>query len=120
MALFSECMEKCGKKVLDTAGVVREAISQHRSTPVRSLFAGFKYCLCTGVDGFESRAGGAALGITDEKKVGQAPDDTPRTASIFPLARFQLTLFADHSSSAPSDPQPGANTKPIPRTAVSA
>jgi hypothetical protein len=26
MALFSECMEKCGKKVLDTAGVVREAV----------------------------------------------------------------------------------------------
>jgi len=26
MALFSERMELCGKKVLDTAGVVREAI----------------------------------------------------------------------------------------------
>ena len=28
MALFYECMERCGKKVLDSAGVVREAIFQ--------------------------------------------------------------------------------------------
>jgi hypothetical protein len=26
MALFSECMQRCGKKVLDKAGVVREAM----------------------------------------------------------------------------------------------
>jgi hypothetical protein len=26
MALFSECMRRCGKKVLDNAGVVRDAI----------------------------------------------------------------------------------------------
>ena len=26
MALFSECMEQCAKKVLDNAGIVRDAI----------------------------------------------------------------------------------------------
>ena len=32
MALFSECMHRCGKKGIDSAGVVREAI-YHQSTP---------------------------------------------------------------------------------------
>jgi len=34
MALIYERMESCGKKVLDTAGVVREAIYQHLTLAV--------------------------------------------------------------------------------------
>ena len=39
-ALFSECMEKCGKKGIDSAGVVREAILQQ----LRSAFALQSFC----------------------------------------------------------------------------
>ena len=34
MALIYERMESCGKKVLDTAGVVREAILQQLTKPL--------------------------------------------------------------------------------------
>jgi hypothetical protein len=40
MALFSECSLKCGRILLDTADVVREAISQQiiRAVGILSLF----------------------------------------------------------------------------------
>src|SRR5215469_12690570 len=37
MALFSECMQQCAKKVLDTAGIVREAIFRQLPANVLSL-----------------------------------------------------------------------------------
>jgi hypothetical protein len=40
MALFSERMELCGKKVLDTAGIVREAI-------LRQLTRRIDYAVCS-------------------------------------------------------------------------
>jgi hypothetical protein len=37
MALFSECMERCGKKGIDSAGVVREAMFRQHPFKAEAL-----------------------------------------------------------------------------------
>ena len=41
MALFSECMQLCAQKVLDTADIVRDGVSPLRSPCANSCILGF-------------------------------------------------------------------------------
>ena len=56
MALISEWMEQCGKKVLDNAGIVREAILRRsacvgRLVPALAEFSGDDRCFQLGESG---------------------------------------------------------------------
>jgi hypothetical protein len=52
MALFSECMQSCARKVLDTADIVREAWFRQlqQDTDKRAATAILRLCVCSSQD----------------------------------------------------------------------